>query len=188
MNLVNDQYDIQGIPALDLVHEYGTPLYVYDTAIIKRQIDRLKNAFTVPHLGIHFACKALNNINILKFVKSCNVGLDTVSIQEIWLGMKAGYTPDQIIYTPNCVGLDEIEMALQLGVQINVDHIETLEYIGTHYPNTKICIRVNPHVMAGGNEKISVGHIDSKFGISIYQLPLVVRLVQTLKLKKLLVQ
>ena len=182
MNLVNDQYDIQGIPALDLVQEYGTPLYVYDTAIIKRQIDRLKNAFTVPHLGIHFACKALNNINILKFVKSCNVGLDTVSIQEIWLGMKAGYTPDQIIYTPNCVGLDEIEMALQLGVQINVDHIETLEYIGTHYPNTKICIRVNPHVMAGGNEKISVGHIDSKFGISIYQLPLVIRLVQTLKL------
>lgn len=182
MDLIEDQYFIQGIPVLDIIKEYGTPIYVYDTQIIERQINRLKSAFHVDKLGIHFACKALNNINILKFIKSCDVGLDTVSIQEIWLGLKAGFTPDQIIYTPNCVGVDEIEMALKLGVQINVDHIETLEYIGHHYPDSKICIRINPHVMAGGNEKISVGHIDSKFGISIYQLPLVIRLVQTLKL------
>jgi len=143
----------------------------------------LKSAFDVDELDIHFACKALNNINILKLIQKWNCGLDTVSIQEIWLGLKAGFKAEQIIYTPNCVGPDEIEMAIELGVQINIDHIETLEYIGSHYPDTKICIRINPHVMAGGNEKISVGHIDSKFGISIYQMPLVLRLVDTLKLK-----
>ncbi|HRI00720.1 MAG TPA: diaminopimelate decarboxylase [Saprospiraceae bacterium] len=174
---------IQGISFLDLVDRYGTPLYVYDADIIKRQVDRLNNAFHVPHLGIHFACKALNNINILKLLREWGCGLDTVSIQEIWLGLEAGYKASEIIYTPNCVGVDEIEMAIKLGVQVNIDHIETLEYIGSHYPDTKICIRINPHVMAGGNEKISVGHIDSKFGISIYQMPLVLRLVQALKLK-----
>lgn len=183
MELVNGEYSIQGVSVLDIVQDYGTPLYIYDTSVITRQINSLKNAFKVPQLGIHFACKALNNINILKHIKNCGVGLDTVSIQEIWTGIRAGFSPEEIIYTPNCVGVDEIEMALQLGVQINVDHIETLEYIGHHHPNTKICIRINPHVMAGGNEKISVGHIDSKFGISIYQLPLVLRLVQTLKLQ-----
>ena len=174
---------IQNIPVLDLVKKYDTPLYIYDTDIILRQINRLKSAFDVDELDIHFACKALNNINILKLIQKWNCGLDTVSIQEIWLGLKAGFKAEQIIYTPNCVGPDEIEMAIELGVQINIDHIETQEYIGSHYPDTKICIRINPHVMAGGNEKISVGHIDSKFGISIYQMPLVLRLVDTLKLK-----
>ncbi|MBK7812552.1 MAG: diaminopimelate decarboxylase [Saprospiraceae bacterium] len=183
MNLENDQYLIQGIPLLDLVKKYETPLYIYDSSIIKRQIDRLNKAFDVPHLDVHFACKALNNINILKLVNQWGAGLDTVSIQEIWTGLKAGFDPSRIIYTPNCVGVDEIEMALELGVQINIDHIETLEYIGHHHPNTKMCIRINPHVMAGGNENISVGHIDSKFGISIYQMPLVERLVKTLGLK-----
>ena len=183
MELQQDQYYIQGIPVTELIETYQTPVYVYDTEIIKRQIDRLKSAFHVPDLGIHFACKALNNINILKLIHQWGVGLDAVSVQEIWTALKAGFKPEDIIYTPNCVGPDEVEMAIELGVQINIDHIETLEYIGYHFPNVKIGIRINPHVMAGGNEKISVGHIDSKFGISIYQMPLVLRLVETLKLK-----
>ncbi|MBK9269964.1 MAG: diaminopimelate decarboxylase [Saprospiraceae bacterium] len=183
MILENDQYQIQGLALLDLVEKYGTPLYVYDSSMIKRQLDRLHKAFDVPQLDVHFACKALNNVNILKLINGWGAGLDTVSIQEIWTGLKAGVDPSRIIYTPNCVGVDEIEMAIELGVQINIDHIETLEYIGHHHPNTKMCIRINPHVMAGGNENISVGHIDSKFGISIYQMPLVERLVKTLGLK-----
>ncbi len=183
MELINGRYAVQGLDMLSLVEKYQTPMYIYDSAIIKKQYDRLKNAFDVPELGIHFACKALNNVNILKLFKIWGAGLDTVSIQEIWTGLEAGFPVEKIIYTPNCVGADEIEMALKLGVQVNIDHIETLEYIGHHYPDTKICIRINPHVLAGGNEKISVGHIDSKFGISIYQLPLVLRLVKTLNLK-----
>ncbi|MEI2696309.1 MAG: diaminopimelate decarboxylase [Saprospiraceae bacterium] len=183
MDLVDGQYSIQNIPVSELIETYHTPVYVYDSSIIKRQIDRLKAAFDVPELGIHFACKALNNINILKLIEQWGVGLDCVSVQEIWTGLKAGFKPSEIIYTPNCVAPDEVEMAIQLGVQINIDHIETLEYIGHHHPNVKIGIRINPHVMAGGHEKISVGHIDSKFGISIYQMPLVLRLVDTLKLK-----
>ncbi len=182
MELQEGRYKIQGIDILDIAKEYGTPVYIYDSSIIKRQLDRLNNAFHVKELGIHYACKALNNINILKLIHQWGAGLDTVSVQEIWTGLQAGFPPDKILYTPNCVGTDEIEMAIQLGVQVNIDHIETLEYIGQHHPGTKLCIRINPHVMAGGNEKISVGHIDSKFGISIYQMPLVERLVKALNL------
>lgn len=183
MELKEGRYSIQGLDIIDLVSQYGTPLYIYDSAIIKRQLDRLNAAFKVKKLGIHYACKALNNINILRLINQWGAGLDTVSVQEIWTGLKAGFPPDKILYTPNCVGTDEIEMAINLGVQVNIDHIETLEYIGHHHPNTPLCIRINPHVMAGGNEKISVGHIDSKFGISIYQMPLVERLVKTLGLR-----
>ena len=94
-------------------------------------------------LMIHFAYEALNNINILKLIQNWNCGLDTVSIQEIWLGLKAGFKRNKIIYTLNyCGGPHEIEMAIELGVQINIDHIETLEYIGSHYPDTKIYIRI----------------------------------------------
>ena len=183
MELKEGRYSIQGLDIIDLVSQYGTPLYIYDSAIIKRQLDRLNAAFKVKKLGIHYACKALNNINILRLINQWGAGLDTVSVQEIWTGLKAGFSPDKILYTPNCVGTDEIEMAINLGVQVNIDHIETLEYIGHHHPDTPLCIRINPHVMAGGNEKISVGHIDSKFGISIYQMPLVERLVKTLGLR-----
>lgn len=121
--------------------------------------------------------KALSNISILKLMHQLGAGLDTVSIQEVQLGLKAGFAPDQIMYTPNGVALDEIERVMQLGVGINIDNLSILEQFGAKHPKTPVCIRINPHVMAGGNSNISVGHIDSKFGISIHQIPHVLRIV-----------
>ena len=166
--------------ALSLIKEYGSPLYVYDGEVIKRQVETLTSAFDVPDLRINYACKALNNQAILKVMRHLGTRLDTVSIQEVQLGLKAGFLPEEILYTPNCVGFEEIEAATKLGVGINIDNIEMLETFGHQYPKHPVCIRFNPHIMAGGNANISVGHIDSKFGISIYQLPLVKRLVNTL--------
>ena len=138
MDLIDGSIQHSEYSCSELIDTYHTPVYVYDSSVIKRQIDRLKDAFDVPELGIHFACKALNNINILKLIEHWGVGLDCVSVQEIWTGLKAGFKPSEIIYTPNCVAPDEVEMAIQLGVQINIDHIETLEYIGHHHPNVKL--------------------------------------------------
>ena len=92
--------------------------------------------------------------------------------------MEAGVSPDQIIFTPNGVSLEEIEKAAAMGVQINIDNLSVLEQFGTKHPKIPVCIRINPHVMAGGNTNISVGHIDSKFGISIHQLPHIKRIVE----------
>jgi diaminopimelate decarboxylase len=180
IQLQNGTYHIGGIPVQQLCEEYGTPVYVYDTAIMERQYNLLKNSFSDANTKIKFAVKALNNINVLKVFKNLGAGLDTVSIQEVWTGIRAGFRPEDIIYTPNCVSLEEIDMAVKEGVQINIDNISTLEQFGHKYGSTvPVCIRINPHVMAGGNINISTGHIDSKFGISIYQVRHLERVIKS---------
>jgi diaminopimelate decarboxylase len=163
---------------LSIAEKFGSPVYVYDANVIALQYNRLKNAFRVNDLRIHYAVKALSNISILKFLHSLGCGLDTVSIQEVKLGIKAGVAPEKIIYTPNGVSLEEIEEVVKLGAQINIDNLSILEQFGSRHPEIPVCIRINPHVMAGGNSKISVGHIDSKFGISIHQMPHLLRIVE----------
>ncbi len=164
---------------ISLTKKYESPLYVYDAEKIISQYNKLTNAFaSVKNLKINYAAKALSNISVLKIFNSLQAGLDTVSVQEVQLGLKAGFEPKDIIFTPNGVSLDEIEQAMSLGVQINIDNISILEQFGQKHPEVPVCIRMNPHVMAGGNKKISVGHIDSKFGISIHQLPHIHRVVE----------
>ena len=102
-----------------------------------------------------------------------------MSIQEVELGIMAGFAPQDITFTPNCVALDEINAALNLGVRINIDSISILEQFGMEHPDVPVGIRINPHIMAGGNDKISTGHVDSKFGISIHQLPHVFKVIET---------
>lgn len=178
MNLVKENFEIQGNNVLELCENYGSPLFVYDAEIIKRQFDKMNDAITWKNKRINYACKALNNINILRYLKSLGAGLDTVSIQEVQLGLLAGFKPEQIIYTPNCVAFSEIEEAIKLGVRINIDNLSVLEHFGHEFGNNyPVCIRLNPHILAGGNHKISVGHIDSKFGISIHQMRHLERLV-----------
>ncbi len=164
---------------LRLADTYGCPLYVYDTDVIINQYKKITKAFSkVKNVKINYATKALSNINILKVFNSLKSGLDTVSIQEVKLGLLAGFDPKDIIYTPNGVSLQEIEEVAKLGVQINIDNLSILELFGQKHPKIPVCIRINPHVMAGGNSKISVGHIDSKFGISIHQVPHIKRVVE----------
>lgn len=164
---------------VQICQEYGSPLYVYDAHVMEQQYTRLTRAFSaVPHLRINYAVKALSNLSVLKWMHQLGAGLDTVSIQEVQLGLAAGVAPHEIIYTPNGVSLSEIEEVAQLGVQINIDNLDVLEQFGTAHPNVPVCIRINPHIMAGGNANISVGHIDSKFGISIHQMPHLLRIVE----------
>ncbi|NUM30941.1 MAG: diaminopimelate decarboxylase [Bacteroidetes bacterium] len=184
MQLIKNKYYFGGVDLLEIAEKYGTPLYVYDTETISRQYKKLSQAFSGVDLKIKYACKALNNINIIKYLKSLGAGLDTVSIQEVEIGLKAGYKPSEILFTPNCVDYSEIVKAIDCGVTINIDNISILEQFGHDYGNKiDCCIRINPHIMAGGNSHISVGHIDSKFGISIYQLPLIDRIVKNNKIK-----
>ncbi len=163
---------------IDLAGKYGTPLYVYDGDLIIEKFKAFKKAFKVNDLKIHYASKALTNLSILRLFNKLGSGLDCVSIEEIQLGLKAGFDSQDIIYTPNGVAFEEYEEAISLGVKITVDNISVLEKIGHKYPDLPIFLRINPHLMAGGNTKISVGHIDSKFGISIHQMPMVLRLIK----------
>jgi diaminopimelate decarboxylase len=179
MQLDNDDFAMEGLSLLDLSEEFGAPLYVYSGAKIKEQYQKLANAFKGLDVKIKYACKANSNINILKLLKQEGSGIDAVSLNEVRLGLKAGFDPQEILYTPNGVSMAEIEKAVDLGVHINIDNISVLEQFGHKYQNTvPVCIRINPHVMAGGNSHIQTGHIDSKFGISIHQIRHVIRVVK----------
>lgn len=155
---------------LKIAKKFGTPTYVYDVASIEKQYKKLTNAFS-KHTCFFYAAKALTNINILKYVQNLGASLDCVSINEVKIGLKAGFKKENILFTPNSVDISEVEEAMKLGVHINIDNISILEQFGHKYGGSyPVFVRFNPHIFAGGNYKISTGHIDSKFGISIHQL------------------
>ena len=165
---------------ITIAETYGSPVYIYDAATIEQQYRKLTSAFENCNAKFFYACKALSNINILQLIHSLGSNLDCVSINEVQLGLKAGFTPQQIIFTPNCVDFSEIEAAKELGIHINIDNMSILEQFGNKFgASYPVCIRINPHIMAGGNMKISTGHIDSKFGISIHQLRHIQRVVKS---------
>lgn len=182
MELIEGRYQIQGKDVISLTEKYGLPLYVYDASIIERQYRRLKEAFDVPYLAINYACKALSNISILRLLRQLGAGLDAVSLGEIELALRAGFAPEDIVFTPSSVSIDEYHKAIGKGVRINIDNLETLRHFGQHLSHYPICVRINPHIMAGGNKKISTGHIDSKFGISIHQLKEILQCVDMYQL------
>jgi len=163
----------------DAATQFGTPLYVYNSETITGQYKKLKTAFAGHPTRFFYACKALSNLAILRHMRALGAGLDCVSINEVRLGLHAGFAPEDIIFTPNGVAFDELVAAKDLGVTLNIDNISLLERFGARFGGSyPVCVRLNPHIEAGGNYKISTGHIDSKFGISIHQLRHLERVVK----------
>lgn len=159
-------------------------MYVYDGDVIRSQWKRLHEAFHSAPLRIKYAIKALNNPHVLRLLRTLGAGVDAVSVQEVRMAKFAGFLSSEIIYTPNSVSFEEIQEAVQEGVQINIDNISILEQFGhTYGSKIPVCIRINPHILAGGNTKISTGHIDSKFGISIHQMRHVHRVISSLGIR-----
>jgi len=165
-------FRIQDVDLVALAKEYGTPLYVYDAEKIVHQLRTLKTAFSGSEVKIKYAAKALTNLSILKLLRAYGSDVDVVSIEEAQLALRAGFKPAQIMFTPSGVDFDEIVEGVKLHLTVNLDNLSVLEKFGQKYQGTYPCsIRLNPHIMAGGNYKISTGHSNSKFGISIFQLP-----------------
>ncbi len=167
---------IQGISFESLAKSFGTPVYIYDAQKIANQIDILRTAF--ENINIKYAAKALTNVSILHFMKQQGVGVDVVSIQEAQIALRSGFTPTDIMFTPNCVDFDEIVQGVDIGLAINLDNLPMLERFGSKYGDRYPCVlRLNPDILAGGNYKISTGHSHSKFGISIHSVSEIKRIV-----------
>jgi diaminopimelate decarboxylase len=178
MELAQGVYTIQGQNVLDLAQQFGTPLYIYDGEKIAHQIKTLRNAFSDVEIRVKYAAKALTNISILKLIRKHGAGIEVVSLGEAHIALKAGFTPAEIVFTPSGVDFSEIIEGVELGLAINIDNLSTLQKFGDKYKNSYPCgIRINPHIMAGGNYKISTGHSNSKFGISIYQFQQIMEIV-----------
>lgn len=184
MKVSKGKYEIQGKDVVAICEEFGTPVYVYDASKIVDQINSLKSAFSETNFKIKYAAKALTNISILKLVRKHAGGIDVVSIQEAELALKAGFVPSEIMFTPSGVDFDELLQGVDLGLYINLDNLSILEKFGKKFESKyPVCLRLNPHIMAGGNYKISTGHGGSKFGISIYQLPQIIEIVRKYNIK-----
>lgn len=162
-----------------LAQQFGTPLYVYHAEKIKTQYEKLATAFSQSNVVFFYACKALTNVSILKYIKSLGANVDCSSINEAKLALHAGFLPSQILYTSNGIGFDEIEEAAGLKVNINIDSLSNLDKFGKKYGHSyPVGIRLRPNIMAGGNLKISTGHDKSKFGIPADQLEQILAVVK----------
>jgi diaminopimelate decarboxylase len=162
-----------------LAANYGTPLYVYDAAIIRSQYQRLTTAFAGTDTRFFYACKALTNLHVLKLMDSLGAGIDCSSINEAKLALHAGINPTKILYTSNGIHFDEIVAAKNLGININIDSLSNLEKFGQAFGHSyPVGLRLRPNIMAGGNLKISTGHGKSKFGIPVEQIGQVQQLVK----------
>jgi diaminopimelate decarboxylase len=169
---------------VELANMFGTPLYVYHAEKIKEQYEKLTSGFSVIDSKFFFACKALTNINILKYIHSLGCGIDCSSINEVKLALHAGVPPEKILYTSNGIAFEEIEEAVKSGVHINIDSLSNLEKFGKKFGNTyPVGVRIRPNILAGGNLKISTGHEKSKFGIPIDQLDFLKDIVQQYDIK-----
>lgn len=154
-----------------IAKEFETPLYIYHAEKIKNQYEKLVNAFSLLDAKLFYACKALTNINILRYIKSIGCNIDCSSINEVKLALHAGFEPKNILYTSNGISFSEIEEAVVLGVNVNIDSLSNLKKFGKKYGHSyPVGIRLRPNIMAGGNLKISTGHSKSKFGIPVEQL------------------
>lgn len=192
--------DIQGIEFDKLSKEFGTPLYVYDAELIDRQVSSFKNAFKGIDVKLKYAAKSCTNISILKYMKGLGLGLNTVSIQEVHMGLSLGYKADEMVFTPNIVEFEEIRQAVDLGVPVNIENLQNLESFGKHYgKSVGCCIRLNPnlvdevkHADVSGidfgavnkehyaeidEKQVASWHNQSKFGISLTQFDQLIKII-----------
>ncbi|MBO9681540.1 MAG: diaminopimelate decarboxylase [Flavisolibacter sp.] len=168
----------------DLAERFGTPLYVYHAEKIKEQYEKLTSGFSVIDAKFFFACKALTNINILKYIDSIGCGIDCSSINEVKLALHAGVHPHKILYTSNGISFEEIQEAVEAGVHVNIDSLSNLEKFGKKYGNSyPVGVRLRPNILAGGNLKISTGHERSKFGIPIDRIDFLKQIVEENQIK-----
>ena len=166
----NGELNVQGIKIDTLTTKYGTPLFVYDAGLMKERYEVFQNTVKKVQGNIHYAVKANDSVNIIRFFGKLGAGADIVSIGEFHKCIAAGISPDKIIFSG--VGKDkkEIEIALKKNIlQFNIESEEELNDIYEISSKLKltanICLRINPDIAPNTHKKISTGEKETKFGI-----------------------
>ena len=150
---------------LEFAKEYGTPLYVYDGDLVVERYRDLFKFIPYDRLKIHYALKANYNPGLLTLLRDAGAGLDTVSPGEVVYALKLGFPRERIIYTANNMTDAEFEQVLAMDVVMNIGSLSRLRKIAKQHPGMKLCLRFNPDVCDGDNEKTMTGGDLTKFGI-----------------------
>lgn len=165
---------IAGVGVADLAHEYGTPLYVYDAAMIRRRCADLAAWDT-----IRFAQKACSNLAVLGLLRRLGVMVDAVSAGEIHRALAAGYSPHAprtaatdglppvhpIVYTADIFDRESLDAVVKHGLHVNCGSSDMIEQLAERMPGASITLRVNPGFGHGHSQKTNTGGEGSKHGI-----------------------
>ncbi len=183
VQLTGKNYCIQNIPLLSLCKKQGTPFFVYDIDIALARYREIDQAILWPKKKTHYAMKANYNVDLLKALKGAGAGIDAVSAAEVILALRLGFKPRDILYTANSMSDDDMRFVNKLGVLLNIDSLSCLERFGKLFPGSDVCVRFNPDVIAGENEKVQTSGDTTKFGIHVEEAPKVLKIAKAHKLK-----
>jgi diaminopimelate decarboxylase len=160
------------VPLSAIAESVGTPLYVYSASVLREQYDTLDRAFgAYPH-AIHYALKANSTLSVVRLLRGLGAGADANSIWEIEVARRAGFTPDDIVFTGVGKTPEELECAIDLGVKaINVEsagELARVETIAQRLGRTaRVAVRLNPDIDARSHPHISTGLRVNKFGVPL---------------------
>jgi diaminopimelate decarboxylase len=144
---------------------YGTPTYVYDKQVMISQYQTLAQNIQYTPSRIYYACKANTNCAILRIFNDLGCGVDCVSPGEVFLALRAGFDPSDILFTGNNLTQSEILYAISHDVLMTADSLSQLELYGQINPESDVCVRINPNLGAGHNKHVITGGLQSKFGM-----------------------
>jgi diaminopimelate decarboxylase len=156
---------IGNVSTIDLAARYGTPLYVYDAAVIRRQIERVRRAFASLPFRPFYAMKANGALAILELVRGHGFGCDAVSPGEVFLARRAGYGPEEIWFTCSNVSDDDLRALREPAIVINVNSLSEIDRVLAAGVSNPIALRVNPLIGAGHHADVVTAGGGVKFGI-----------------------
>ena len=167
---------IGGVDTTELVKEFKTPLYVMDQEFIETTIDKMKEAFKSSRFNtrIAYAGKAFLSTGMIKLVESKGLDLDVVSGGELYTAYKAGFPMNKVHLHGNNKLVNEIEMAVEFGIDTivvdNEDEIDKIERICRQKGKKQaVLVRIDPGIEAHTHHYIKTSGLTSKFGISLFQ-------------------
>ncbi|MCO4795024.1 MAG: diaminopimelate decarboxylase [Bacteriovoracaceae bacterium] len=147
--------------------EYGTPLYIYDKSKIESNYKKLKSAFEdhYSHFSIHYAVKANPNPAVIKVLGDMGSGVDCSSPGELEHALRAGISPDKVLYTGNYESPDDLSRVIKNDIKINFDDLNSFKRMIKLGKPKRVSFRINPGIGKGSHEAVVTGGTDAKFGI-----------------------
>lgn len=155
---------------LNIADLHGTPTYVYSESIIRERIHRLRSHLEGLPLQLLYAMKANHAVPVMETIRDAGLGIDAVSPAELLFALRLGFDPERILFSANNMTDEEMRMAHDAGVVINVGELSRLEKLGREFPGSSVCVRLNPQIGAGHHEHVITAGEKSKFGIPVEQI------------------
>ncbi|HZJ57241.1 MAG TPA: diaminopimelate decarboxylase, partial [Clostridia bacterium] len=155
----------------ELIHKYGSPLYVYNESILRQRCREMASLVSYPRFTVNYSCKANTNLELLKIIHQEGIHADAISPGEVHVLQKAGYRPEEIFYISNNISREEMRTVTDMGIIISIDSLSQLEQLGEVNPGGNVAIRLNPGLGVGHHKKVITAGDDTKFGIDLELIP-----------------